>query len=186
MSSDAARRRVDVAIAEFTALRAEMLDRRGSQKNLAGLALAAFAALFTFSLGRDGDERVLLLVPPLGLVLCILHLTESFHIYRLNQYIRRKLWPELQQETGYPISWQSGFPKRSGPGGLIATILSDGMIPLLLAGSGFAATVPYDQAGGFRGLAWLEIVEYGLVAMTVAAAIAFGVYVAWAEERGTQ
>lgn len=182
MPSDA--RKVEVALAEFDALRAEILVRRGAQKSLVAIALTAYGVLFTFSLGSDGDERLLLLVPPLGFALCLLQLGESFHIHRIGRYIKGKLWPTLTELTGYQHSWEREHSKRFGVGPWVGAVLTDGLLPLLLAGGSLAAIVPYDQIGGFEGdLEWLKVVEYALMAATVAVAVAFAGFVAWTDRQ---
>jgi hypothetical protein len=196
MTSDGVTKQVDVAIAEFNALRAELVGGRGNQKNVAALALTAYGLLFTISFGKDGDVRLLLLVPPLGLVFSILHLAESAHINSIGRYVRVKLWPELMQLTEYPFSWEREYSKRSRPRAYGAAVATDGMVPLLLAGGAFAATVLYDQAvrggplalvqsGGLQRLAWLEIVEYLLVALTAGGALVFAGYVVGSDRQDT-
>ena len=63
MTSEGVAKQVDVAIAEFNALRTEIVGRRGNQKNVVALALTAYGVLFTIAFGKDGDLRLLLLVP---------------------------------------------------------------------------------------------------------------------------
>jgi hypothetical protein len=184
MASEGARK-VDVALAEFDALRGEILVRRGAQKNLVAIALTSYGVLFTFSFARDGDERLLLLVPPLGLALCLLQLGESFHIHRIGRYIKAKLWPTLTGLTGYEHSWEREHSKRLAVGPWIGGVLTDGMFPLLLAGGAVAAIVPYDQIGGFEDdLQWLKIVEWALAIAILAAAPVFAAYVGWSDPHG--
>ncbi len=77
----------DVAVAEYAALRAEILGRRETQKNLVSITLTSFTALFAFAIGEQSNVALLLLIPPLGLAICLLQLVESVQIRRLGSYI---------------------------------------------------------------------------------------------------
>ena len=48
----------------------ERSGQHALQKNIVSVALAAYGVLFSVALGKGGDQRVLLVIPPLGLVLC--------------------------------------------------------------------------------------------------------------------
>jgi hypothetical protein len=74
---------------------------------LVGVALTAIGLLFTFGLQNPGDERLLLAAPPLALMVSFPHLSESFRIHRLGDYIREDLPEYLKKQTGYPHSWKT-------------------------------------------------------------------------------
>lgn len=128
------------AFAEFDALRQEIVGIRTAQGAIVGLGLTAVGLLLTFGLTEDGDSRLLLAVPPLALIISVLHLAEHWRLHRIGDYIRLKLWPYIAAVTGYPHSWEdehsrwvTGFPS------IAAALLFDGAPPLLFAASGWTA-----------------------------------------------
>lgn len=128
------------AFAEFDALRQEIVGIRTAQGAIVGLGLAAVGLLFTFGLQRDGDPRLLLAVPPLALIISVLHLAEHWRLHRIGDYIRVKLWPYITRATGYPHSWEDEHSRWvSGAGPVMAAVLFDGAAPLLFAASGGVA-----------------------------------------------
>ena len=61
-------KRVDVALAEFNALRAEIVASANAGNALIGVGLTALAVIVGFVVKDEGDERLLLAVPPLAAV----------------------------------------------------------------------------------------------------------------------
>ncbi|RYC13715.1 hypothetical protein [Nocardioides zhouii] len=162
-------RRFSAALAEFDALRAEILNLRQTQKNIVSIALAAYAGLFSFALGGDGDARLLTVVPPLGLVLCILQLSESFQIDRIGSYLRTTVWPEVMALSDYAHSWEEQHGKRSWLSRSAGAVLLDGTLPVLLFGAGVAAIIlGPDLSGTSLALEWV------CVALTLLAPALYG------------
>ena len=156
-------------MAEFEALRAEMLSIRQVKRNVLSIALAAYAALFSVALGNEGDSSLLLVVPPLGLVLCLFELSETIQIARLGTYIREQVWPEVQAITGYSHSWETRHDGLGplGKGGL--AMLLDGAFPVMLFGASTAAIVTTAELSGAAiAFAWT------CAALTLAAPLSYG------------
>jgi hypothetical protein len=103
---DPADRFIQVGLAEYNQLRAELIAAQNRQGTLVGIGLTAIGVIMTIALREAGDHRLLLAVPPLGLVVTLLHLGEARRIIRIGRYIRLKLWPKLQAQSGYPESWE--------------------------------------------------------------------------------
>jgi hypothetical protein len=60
-------KRVDVAVAEYNAIRAGMNQLTAGHAALTGLALTGLGVIFGFALDEKGDIRLLLAVPPIAL-----------------------------------------------------------------------------------------------------------------------
>ncbi len=174
-------RGVDVALAEFNALRTEIVGIRNTQAALVGVALTAIGALFTLGLKDPdpGDERLLLAVPPLALIVSLLHLGESFRIHRLGDYIRDRIAVYLNDKTGYEPCWEKWHYERVRKlGTVISATVFDGAVTLLLVAASISAL-------WYSGVAWNE--GTGLLALTATALsaiapIVFAVTLKW---RGT-
>jgi hypothetical protein len=98
-----------VALAEFEALRQEVVSARTAQGAVLGAGLTVLAVILTVTfnnLDQSGQSRLLAAIPPLSLLVTLLNLSQSVRIHRIGEYIRVKLWPYLQERTGYPHSWE--------------------------------------------------------------------------------
>lgn len=60
------KRAIDVAVAEFNALRAEIVARMTKQAALLGVSLTALGVIAGLAYQDAGDERLLLGIPPLA------------------------------------------------------------------------------------------------------------------------
>lgn len=126
--------RVDVALEEYRALRAEILAHVQAQSTIVSVALTATAAIAAVAFGaKSGDPQRLEILLALPLVLGGLglsYLTHSYGSVRIGNYIRRTLWPALQyapadsaqEETIELSSWEDHVPRGLGkallpPGG---------------------------------------------------------------------
>lgn len=184
--------RLSAALAEFEALRAEILSLRQVQKNILSIALAAYAGLFSFGLGADGEPRLLHVVPPLGLVLCLIQLSESYQIDRLGSYIRNKVWPAVMSTSGYGHSWEAQHDERHWLSNSAAAIALDGTLPVLLSGAGAAAIgLAPAVSPQTAALQWACVVltvlvpaTYGLVFLQYRRGLSAGSRPAAADRRG--
>jgi hypothetical protein len=93
-------KRVDVALAEFNALRAEILSYTTAQAALIGVGLTALAVIVGFVVKEGGDDRLLLAIPPLALVINLLQAANTYRMATIGRYIQESLWPYLQREVG--------------------------------------------------------------------------------------
>lgn len=97
----------DAALAEFSALRAEIVARQQAQTAAVGAALTVAGAIGAVAFAGDRDRLEILLVLPF--ILCGLGLIHQEHSHRTNvlgTYVRERLWPELAESAGYRLSWE--------------------------------------------------------------------------------
>jgi hypothetical protein len=161
---------LQVALAEFTALRDEILSVRSVQKNVTSIALTAYAVVFSVAYAENGDRSVLLVLPPLGLGLCLVQLGETLMIGRIGRYIGQTVWPTVTQLSGYGHSWEARRPAWYEVG--VTAFVADFMLPLLMALAGAVALSLAPTTD--RIVVW----EVAALIATVLAPIVVGV--AWA------
>src|SRR6476660_100650 len=121
-------------VAEFAALREEILERVKAQHQLLSLQLTVTAAIFGFAISRPGMAGILLIVPFVSYLLCARQVTQYFGTLTVGQYIAERLDPRVPGGLG----WESWIrEKRRGSRLLGATA------PLLLtfAGPGLLSSV---------------------------------------------
>lgn len=121
------------ALAEFGALRTEIGNCQTIQGAVVGVGLTAVGLVSTAALQDGGDRQLLLAGPPIALAACILYAAEWVRMFRAGGYIRDVVWPYLQDQTGYPFSWEMHHAQASDMKGarLFAAIIFDGIVPLL-------------------------------------------------------
>jgi hypothetical protein len=105
-------RAVDVAIAEFNALRAEIVSHVTAQAALVGLALTAAGVIVGFTVKEGADQRLLLALPPLALLVVLLHTAETFRSALIGRYIATELWEDLEERVGNLRSWEARVAER--------------------------------------------------------------------------
>jgi hypothetical protein len=91
-TEDNDRAALEVALAEFNALRAEMVARVSGQTASIGIGVTAFGAFFSF-----GDTAATTFVPIAAMCMSLLSVSNWYWILFIGMYIRRDLWPRLQQ-----------------------------------------------------------------------------------------
>lgn len=71
---------VDVALAEFNALRAEIVGHTTAQYAFVGVALTALGVILGLVIREGGDGRLPLAVPPLTALVSLLHAAISYRL----------------------------------------------------------------------------------------------------------
>jgi hypothetical protein len=90
----------EVRLAEYAALRAEILARTGQQETLVTANLTIAAAIAAFVIGQaHSPTGALLLIPSTSLALAGFWITHMVHISRIGEYIRQDLWV-------WKLSWE--------------------------------------------------------------------------------
>jgi hypothetical protein len=109
-------RAVDVALAEFNALRSEMVSRITTQAAVVGLGLTALGIIFGVAI-KDGQGPLLLAVPPVALLVVMIYMAETFRCAVIGTYVRDKLWPFLQARAGDETmpSWEVEVASKGRP-----------------------------------------------------------------------
>ncbi|MBC2644394.1 MULTISPECIES: hypothetical protein [unclassified Rhodococcus (in: high G+C Gram-positive bacteria)] len=142
---------IDVALAEYKALRDEIVGCFTKQGAVLGLGLAAIGVIFTAAAKDTGNRQLLVVVPPLALVVSALHTAEWARFTRIGQYIRCELWPYLRKQTGYDRSWQLWILERMRRRNPIQRFFSEGFIvPILFAAIALGALI-------WRGVEYLNV-----------------------------
>lgn len=100
---------MDAALAEFEALRAEIITNVNSQAALAGLGLTAVGVIVGLTVKEGASERLLLAIPPLTLFMVLLHIGSSYRLSLIGRYIQKDLWPYIAERVGDPAlpSWEA-------------------------------------------------------------------------------
>ncbi len=119
----------DVLLAEFKALRDEMLAIRQIQTAVYTAALTILAAVGSVALAKKGGRVEILLVLPYvlsGLGLVTVQCTTG--VSNIGEYVRKDLWPELLDAERSEPSWEI-FAKRRRPW---FVLIPTGLVPLLI------------------------------------------------------
>lgn len=99
MLDEIAKQRVQVILAEFSALRKEIADRSSAAQTLLGLNATASTAVAGFVLSSKADPRLLLLIPILAPCLGMLFVDHVYNIINIGSYIKETLARELNMAT---------------------------------------------------------------------------------------
>jgi hypothetical protein len=156
---------IQVALAEFAALRAEIVGRTSSIAALVGVGLTAVGVIVGFAVKENGDLRLLLALPPLAMVINVLLSIEHRRIVLAGAYIRGPLWKLLRDHIDAQLPcWEDHVQRRRRGRARAISALCDGALI-----AGFSATaiaglvVARSHVGGV-----LEAAEW---TMAVAAAL---------------
>ncbi len=108
---DKAGRRLEASLAEFQALRAEIVQRLQSQQALYGLCILAIAALLGAALaGEKSHPTILLCAPFVTSAVGLAYADQTRRIFYIGIYIRDTLWPRVDQSVGgIGHSWEETF-----------------------------------------------------------------------------
>lgn len=93
----------ELLIAEFGALRTEILQRGNMQWSVFALQLTAAAVVFSFSLSNSSHTGFLLILPLVTWALSGRYVSQHIAIQRLGRYIREVLEPKSEGN----LSWES-------------------------------------------------------------------------------
>ena len=113
-SSDAA---LTVTLAEYSALRAEIVAHSNSQATLLGVALTAIGVVVGIVLSGKAGREVLLVIPILAPALGLAFVGQMRHLSLLGLYIRGALWPVLQAQVSDVTlpSWEAVWAAYNTP-----------------------------------------------------------------------
>jgi hypothetical protein len=152
----------DVHVAEYEALRSEILSRTQMGNGLVTLEIAALGAgLSTFSTLPE----VLVGLAAVSSVLWLLWIDQASQVWKIAFYIAERLAPELQKRVPGALGWEQ-FLRQFDQGGdagkavttninLYMTLVFGGAPPLLLVGYAANSGSLSGSEGAFRILALL-------------------------------
>jgi hypothetical protein len=163
---------VEVALAEFNALRGEMLNHMNAQATLMGIGLTALGFVFGFAIRDGGDRQLLLTVPLLATFVSLLHAGRYYQISVIASYIRERLWPYLQRQIGEELpSWEMHIAMHRGDrrNFMLSHLIDTPAIALFVAASVFALLlVPEDSDPVLRHTGWaLTLLSVLCVALVI-------------------
>ena len=166
-------KRVDVALAEFNALRSELLSYSTAQSALVGVGLTTLAVIVGFVVKEDGDPRLLLAIPPLATVINLLQAANTYRMGTIGKYIQVDLWPYLQRtvkDEQHLPNWEKDVAKRMSTlkTGLPALLVNSTPIILFTAASAVALTEAGHLNHGLRDLGWVLAAGSVLVPLLLA------------------
>jgi len=97
---------VDVVLAEYNALRAEIVSHITVQAAVVGLGLTAIGVIVGLAANAGGDDQVLLIVPPLSLFVVLIYSAETYRSAAIEIYIYQEIWPILESKVATLPSWE--------------------------------------------------------------------------------
>ncbi len=151
---------MDAALAEFQALRAEIISNLNSQAALAGLALTAVGVIVGLTAKKGASERLLLAIPPLTLFLVLLHIGSSYRLNLIGRYIQKDLWPYIAERVGDPAlpSWEArtATRQRSLKAAPVALFINFPAMAILILVS-IGALVHVGRSDFFSLVGWLSV-----------------------------
>jgi hypothetical protein len=95
----------ETVIAEFAALREEILQRSNHQWNIFALQLTATGVVFSFALSNPSHAGILLILPVITYALAGRYVFQGFYIDKIAMYIREVLDVKMNGEL-YWEAWQ--------------------------------------------------------------------------------
>jgi hypothetical protein len=97
---------VDVVLAEYNALRAEIVSHINVQAAVVGLGLTAIGVIVGFAAKGGGNHQALLMVPPLSLLVVLIYSAETYRSASIEIYIYHRIWPTLELNVAKLSSWE--------------------------------------------------------------------------------
>jgi hypothetical protein len=99
----------DGPLAEFTALRDELLQLNQQQHQIMALQLTLVGAVFGIAISRPGLAGILMIAPIVSYSLCMRHLTNGLSIFEIARYIR----DDLSDRVPGGLRWESWLLEHS-------------------------------------------------------------------------
>jgi hypothetical protein len=98
---------ISAAMAEYTALRAEVTNRITGQDTMLNLYMTAVAAIFGFALSGHADLLILLVLPLLSTAARLLYHNHNLYIKLVSAYLNDQLRPLVTDLLGEPglLGW---------------------------------------------------------------------------------
>lgn len=140
--------RVQVMLAEYSALRAEVDRRANVQWNVLALQITSTGVIASLAISRVTDIALLLVIPLSSYMLGSRYIIHDYHINLISKYIRDSLSRQLQGH----LPWESWKISQT----------PDVMPRRWLTTTGWGLLHPTRLA--FEGVAWLALVTAGFAA----------------------
>ena len=121
----------EITLAEFAALRAEILSRVNLQWNIFALQLTAAGVIFSFALSNPHHTGFLLILPLTTYAFAGRYLAQHISIQSVGNYIREVLNPKMNGE----LTWEDWVKGRPPP---LGSRTINWLNPLIIAFPGIA------------------------------------------------
>jgi hypothetical protein len=167
------------ALAEFQALRGEVVQRIQLQQVLLGLTITALGALLSVALASTSSRASLLLATPF--VTSALGFAYSDHSRRINMlgaYIKDHLWPDIRSLTGGGLSsWEERFagvvsPRKPFQAGLTTVYIVTLFVASPIAANSYAGAALHWRLTGGEWILWAGGLATTVVYIAYASAVA--------------
>ena len=167
-------------MAEFSALRSEILDLNNAQRALISLNLTASATLTGFAVAGDRRAGLMVVVAFLSSTLGLLYINYARAIRRAGDYIWERLSGDLDMEWEL---WLRTRKTKEKLWGVLEQTVPTGLIFFAPAVAGLIFS--HSQMGKFGGLGpWLAALGYvGLYVVVAVLYLFAGPYRAWRQSR---
>jgi hypothetical protein len=145
---------VQIRLAEFTALRAEIDRRANIQWNVFALQVASSGAIGSLAITSISKATLLLIIPMLSFMLGSRYILHDYHIKLIQDYIRDSLSPSLSGALGW-TRWKMNLPQEARSSGWFSIIGWKVTHSTRLAFEGVAA-LALISAVCLAGYAWVK------------------------------
>ncbi|WP_091034647.1 hypothetical protein [Glycomyces harbinensis] len=146
-------------MAEFSALRQEILERVKAQQQLLTLQLTVTATIFGFAISRPDMTAVLLIVPFSSYLLCGRLVSQHFGTVRVAEFIR----DHLSKRVPGGLHWETWLRQSHPKPHLLGSLL-----PLLLTFGGASALGLASTLGHVFGNSGVDMgLRVGLIAVWI-------------------
>lgn len=166
------------ALAEYGALRAEILSHLSSKNSVLTFGLTAIGVIVTVGglTNTDDDKNppeFLLAVPFVSLVVVILYFAISYRVNEIGTYIADECWRQVLALTGpaYSASWETYRAPNSGKNTATSTPLTVffeiGIVGMFV-GASLWCVYASGVSGGILYIGYLASIAVGIVAVGIA------------------
>jgi hypothetical protein len=174
------------ALAEFQALRAEIVQRIQAQQGLYALCVLGNGALLGAGLaGTKAHPAVFLCIPFVSSAIGLAYADHTRRIFYIGEYIRDRLWPSITGLVERPLqSWEEVFAETMTLRTPFQAMLTTAYLATLfvfipLAASAYAASASHwDQSSG-EWILWCAGILTTLFYVVVAGAVGLRYGMSW-------
>jgi hypothetical protein len=108
--SSSERAAVDAALAEYNALRTELVAHSAAENAVVGLGLTGIGVVAGVAFGGSGNRQLLAIAPLVASVIILAYYGEAYRVISIGRYIRDDLWPFVRDRTGTDLpSWENSL-----------------------------------------------------------------------------
>jgi hypothetical protein len=101
---------VDAALAEYNALRTELVAHSAAENAVVGLGLTGIGVVAGVAFGGSGNRHLLAIAPLVASVIILAYCGEAYRVISIGRYIRDDLWPFIQHRTSTDLpSWENSL-----------------------------------------------------------------------------